>query len=1070
MFEHATLQEAYTGALIAGKGKTLNNIRDILERTRLPTGDWARVRFGAGTPWRRCWCVITPPDEKEVQKLQKQATRKKSAYSRENLPALKGTIKFYDTKKIKKARPIATISDAYSAFAIYPQSKPLIDASTLIKLEGSITIESDPPSTTEGFVFVMPEAHAAVSGFEILLRWLFPAFDTFALYGRPTRLIADINDTRSLMFAMPKQRRYGYLEILDVTGLILEQGSSNWREGEWRKRMKELTAKRMTAIESGNRRESTYGSRRSTRNSFGPSRSRGVQFDDGVSIRSQPSITWNHPPQVDGSSGIPRVDSAPPGAPAFATPANKSKLQHQHHRSVSETDGLDRFQNQSPAQYDSKYEQGPPPPPHVIGISTPVGQRFQSGMAPTPERLSSEDERVGSSTPVRELQDLQSTSTPEPVAAPPAFQHAPGSLPVAKPYHSPELRRANSRMSTATLAQLAGASGVVAAYQTTEEHRRQNEAQTAEDKDQRGVMSDATTKEFRSNQSAPSKGLAEVSDAPRFSFEQSPARPTNNPSSHSHPLPVIPFNPAAGSHSRPATRQDDTSSPIPAPQTHSHPPATTSGHKPHTSTDSTQNTSRNNRQSISRKPIPVRGTSVDNTNNSQQASYPVIDQAAYDRIRQSVQYPTPMNSDQRLNSGLSSIYSDDNASTASPDYASTHRSVEARQPADRPRAGVMRTVGNNEEANANAQSSVPEINFGPTLNYAAVAPKPLPPQPQGRQSPGPTLTQHAKVPIRRPESSGQSRSPHRNVVTPDNLHIRTESAGSRTMAWQPGMAAPGGSVSPGGRQGITAEEFVQQRANARPMYAHQRQASSSGNLNSPPLVRNRSSELLTQLHSRNNSTDVLQRPASRSANTALGHHSRNNSTDMLQRPSSRGATTTLGPSGNGDIASKLSAREQEHVARVTGQPLINMAQNRRDSQQGAGLVGAIQQREIEKQQAKQGLSSQVVQNAINQRQQQQQQQAYSQAQYGGNMSQQQPRGQNQYKPAAHQAYWAASPTTGAVHNYHQKSSGQITPRQQSQQQGQQSPQYFPQQQQSQYFPSQQEQSGKNNHGYHGHGT
>jgi CCR4-NOT transcriptional complex subunit CAF120 len=93
MYEHATLQEAYTGALIAGKGKALNNIASIMERARLPSADWARVRFGAGTPWRRCWCVITPPDEKEVQKLQKQLNKKRSAYDRSKPPVLKGDIR-----------------------------------------------------------------------------------------------------------------------------------------------------------------------------------------------------------------------------------------------------------------------------------------------------------------------------------------------------------------------------------------------------------------------------------------------------------------------------------------------------------------------------------------------------------------------------------------------------------------------------------------------------------------------------------------------------------------------------------------------------------------------------------------------------------------------------------------------------------------------------------------------------------------------------------------------------------------------------------------------------------------
>ncbi len=156
MYEHATLQEAYTGALIAGKGKTLNNIRIILDRQLPVYDDWVRVRFGAGTPWRRCWCVVSPPDEKEYAKLQK-AQKKTNIYNRQPVQ-LKGDIKFYDKKKVtKKTKPIATVKEAYACYAIYPQSKPLIDQSTLVKIEGRITVHSNPETTVEGFVFVMPE-------------------------------------------------------------------------------------------------------------------------------------------------------------------------------------------------------------------------------------------------------------------------------------------------------------------------------------------------------------------------------------------------------------------------------------------------------------------------------------------------------------------------------------------------------------------------------------------------------------------------------------------------------------------------------------------------------------------------------------------------------------------------------------------------------------------------------------------------------------------------------------------------------------------------------------------------
>jgi CCR4-NOT transcriptional complex subunit CAF120 len=134
MYEHTTLSEAYTGALIAGKGKTVNNIRAILDR-QCAVYDGVRVRFGAGTPWRRCWCVVSPPDQKEYAKLQK--TQKKSTVYDRAPAMLKGDIRFYETKKItKKTKPIATVKDAYACYAIYPQSKPLIDQSTLVKIEG----------------------------------------------------------------------------------------------------------------------------------------------------------------------------------------------------------------------------------------------------------------------------------------------------------------------------------------------------------------------------------------------------------------------------------------------------------------------------------------------------------------------------------------------------------------------------------------------------------------------------------------------------------------------------------------------------------------------------------------------------------------------------------------------------------------------------------------------------------------------------------------------------------------------------------------------------------------------
>lgn len=455
IFEHSTLQEAYTGALIAGKGKTLNSIGVVMERARFKTEDWVRVRFGAGVPWRRCWCVITPPDEKEYQKQMKEL-KKRSPYDRSPVPLLKGDIKFYDTrkdgKKQKKAKPIASISDAYAAYAIYPQAKSLIDASTLLKVEGNITIHSEPPSSTEGFVFIMPESHPAVSGFEMLLRYLFPTWDTFCLYGRPGRLIASVLDQRSLMFGMPKHKKYGYLEILDVTSLILSDGSASWSEKEWRRRLKELTAARMTAMEEDFKANghSRNGSRRSARLSIGPgasvtqSRPRVNFAEDSDSRRMSRSMTVSERPS-------PRTDSAPPAAERQREPSPEI---NGHSRNISDP-RLDTsvMPYRNLPGFDSPASAVSPSP---MRGGTPQTRGFVNDLAITPERLSSEDD-LPMNEPPRNFGNMERMQTPEPVLPPPAFSHAPSSRPAGKPYHSPELRRANSRLSSTTLAHIASA-------------------------------------------------------------------------------------------------------------------------------------------------------------------------------------------------------------------------------------------------------------------------------------------------------------------------------------------------------------------------------------------------------------------------------------------------------------------------------------------------------------------------------------------------------------------------------------------------------------------------------------
>ncbi|KAL8991796.1 MAG: hypothetical protein Q9169_007643 [Polycauliona sp. 2 TL-2023] len=1062
MFEHVTLQEAYTGSLVAGKGKLLNNIKIVMERIKFKHEDWARVRFGAGTPWRRCWCIISPPDEKEVQQQQK-SLKKKSAYDRA-VPILKGNVKFYDTKKItKKTRPIATINDAYSAYAIYPQSKPLIDQSTLVKVEGTITIHSTPETTTEGFVFVMPESHPAVTGFEIMLRWLIPLYDIYGLYGRPSRLIADVLDVRSLMFAMPQTRRYGYLEILDVAQLIHEPGSLSWSEKEWRMRLKELTSQRQTMYQAnGGRPRSRASTYRGHRNSM-PSRSGTLRFDDSASIKSAQSLRGDVPPMPPPH----RTDSAPPDfepprvnghqrsvseAAAFGTPTKKQRSQRNIPNGQKYTSSRPSYEQARPSTSDvhqsftpsrASYEQDRPngyeeplpplPPAHGMAVAgqarNPQVQRYAAEES-VRERSSSESESrmrmPGATEPQTFEPGLRPSSPPKPVAAPPAFAHEPGAQPRKRPALSPEMRRATSRMSVTTLAQLVdagqlspngsiAAAGAAAAWNADGQRRS---GRTSEDHGHRGVIDNASGSRTNADGYTDVKGMVKTdasSTYPWPGYQRS--QETSTPPSHrgaQNPDVTSDQWPLQHGSGLASTSTHHGVSPLSqtalaSPQQTRSPPAVPQDPRPDIRRSSTSH-------SIMRKPVPSQSPapvpvplppaelpSPTGRSSLESLRQHVVDEDALAQVRSYT-----MESNQSHQPSIEdSIYDDD--STASPDYASTRKSTETKRSKpsmDRPRAGVLKTVGTVEpevkdvvvgDARYQQGTSKPEIHpaipgvdFGPTLAYdprkasrpgtsgtmtqqlndgsanaERFTPSPQPsPQPSPRGENSGDVSRRGSIPTSRFASGPYERSPSRNLHTPEG-HRRTPSTGSendnsRTVAWQP--AAVGG--SPGSRQSITPEQYVQQRATTSrvtPIYAHGRKASG---VPSPSGSRYPSGEVPTQQHGR-------QSP--------LGK-------ELPPRPSSRAASTMMMNSHPEDVSAHLSAREQEHVARATGSPLINMAGNPARPGQGppgSGLVGAIEAREKEKQEIRQGVSSHMVQHAIAQRQhhnqaQQQRQQSFVQ--------------------------------------------------------------------------------------------
>ncbi|KAH6879107.1 hypothetical protein BKA58DRAFT_436798 [Alternaria rosae] len=918
MFEHTTLSEAYTGALIAGKGKTLNNIRMILDRQCAKYEDWVRVRFGAGTPWRRCWCVVSPPDEKEYLKMQK-LQKKGNAYERP--PILKGDIKFYDTKKVtKKTKAIATVKDAYSCYAIYPQSKPLIDQSTLVKIEGKITIHSTPESTTEGFVFVMPESRPAISGFEIMLQYLFPVFDTFSLYGRPKKLIADVLDTRGLMFAMPSDRRYGYLEMWDVVGLINTEGSDKWSERHWRKQLKDLTSTRM--VTANQDAESIYSraSRRNTvsRAGFTP---RNLRFEDQGSIRSSPSTRASSPTRKfpDFEVQAPRRVGTAPAANPFGTP--------RHQRSVSEqVNGRNQNTPSRFTQDDTPYEdeRPPTPPQHRIlnGSSNGAVQPYDSSASDYDE------------SPIKEPQNLPpppaDLSAPPQgyVDLPPTQEHAANQKPPIRP--NMPMAKPNPAVDSATLQQMADAShgsfpggvataGAVGAWrsQDTIQSRRSGDYNAYGDQGQSMYLG-VNSRPPPTNQNSGNR-LSTIPASPYVEHSEFVDSPTG----------YQPTAPSVPEHSELP----------PQPPSHELP------YRPHPESGG-----------IPRKPVPGRSPLA-----SQEDDTLSTTSSRLDSLREDVIDPEALDAFNitqptlhRQPSASSSCYDDDAISTSTPDYASIAEEEPAPPPrrlperrTDRPRSGVLTMIGDpnvklpsDEDPHgyksvldpAQAPAAVPSIDFGPTYALDFDGKRP------GTSG---TMTQML-------HDNSASRSKENLATTPNEqhrlsyisgagspnqpMHARSGSnspqiSDSRQVAWQPAAASP----QQPDRQRLDPEDWVMHRAahQQQPiMYGHGRSKSHTP----PPFGRTHSGDW-TRTHS--GDWSQIQRSPQGSPGPAR----------PPSRPLSRGAETLLD-----QRPTTLSAREQEQVARMTNTPLLDLSQNTKkvQKQPPTGLTGYIDYREKEK--------------------------------------------------------------------------------------------------------------------------
>jgi len=301
MYERAALQECYTAALIA-RSRTATNVRRLFSAYHGALGSkgkysgWVRVRFSRSIKWQKCWAVVSDTPSSWFAG-RGQGLHERLMYKFSSKQSLRGEVRFYESRRDPKNKPIAVLGNVFAAYAVYPEKPFLVDSSTMIKVEGSLQIgrgslslggeqfkdafvllmpedmptgsnnsspvsspvigssssgHFSPPSrsrftTSPSSLFSMGHGHSKGSSsaaFESMLTWLVAFYDAFNLYGRPEKLITESNRIDSMIFGMPTTLEDSYLDVEEVFVTLAEQGSlenNSYSTRDWRFKMKELT-------------------------------------------------------------------------------------------------------------------------------------------------------------------------------------------------------------------------------------------------------------------------------------------------------------------------------------------------------------------------------------------------------------------------------------------------------------------------------------------------------------------------------------------------------------------------------------------------------------------------------------------------------------------------------------------------------------------------------------------------------------------------------------------------------------------------------------------------------------
>lgn len=263
VYEYTRLSLCYTASLLSSKATHLSDLHVVMSELKFTKEEWVDIKFSKDAQWLRCYMTISPGNNKHS-----------------------GNVSFYSSNKTTKRNLICSVSTINNCHAVYPSVVELIDNSSLIRLQGDITLyglggsshsssnsaisspiaspnlnnassprfsqqpqqqhqkhsrhtsinsissamSSSSTKSNKGYpvhntsLYILPQSHGGVAGYETMIRLLIPLYDAFKLYGRPKKLVADKRSSSSLLFGLPSLPRVKILTTSMARSLI----EDNW--------------------------------------------------------------------------------------------------------------------------------------------------------------------------------------------------------------------------------------------------------------------------------------------------------------------------------------------------------------------------------------------------------------------------------------------------------------------------------------------------------------------------------------------------------------------------------------------------------------------------------------------------------------------------------------------------------------------------------------------------------------------------------------------------------------------------------------------------------------------------